>query len=81
MKEPGRYGNDDGSTTNTTMFYDVSVSSPKCTVPEDIGVEQANFWECEEILLKFLQTCPKKPPKKMTSKKTIASHFKLGAIF
>jgi len=29
VKEPGRYGNDDGSTTNTTMFYYVSASSPK----------------------------------------------------
>ena len=46
VKEPGRYGNDDGITTNTTMFYDVSASSPKCTVPEHIGVA-GTFSECE----------------------------------
>jgi len=80
VKEPGRYGNDDGITTNTTMFYEVSASSPKCPVPEHIGVEQANFWECEEILPNFPKFA-RKNSKENDLKKTIASHFKLGAFF
>jgi len=44
--------------------------------------EQANFWGREGFLPRFLQTCPKKPPKKMPSKKkTTAFRFILGAFF
>ena len=81
VKEPGRYGNDDGSTTNTTMFYDVSVSSPKCTVPEHIGVGAGKFLWVRRNFAQISPNLPEKNSKENDLKKTTASHFKLGAFF
>ena len=81
VKEPWRYGNDDGSTTNTTMFYDVSTSSPKCTVPEHIGVGAGKFLGVRRNFAQISPNLPEKNSKENDLKKTIASHLKMCAFF
>jgi len=81
VKEPGRYGTDDGITRNTTMFYGVSVSSPKCTVPEHVGVGADKFLGVRRNFAQISPNLSEKSSKENDLKKTIASHFKLGAFF
>jgi len=71
VKEPGRYGNDDGSTTNTTMFYDVSESSPKCTVPEHIGVGAGKFLGVRRNFAQISPNLPEKNSKENDLKKRL----------